>query len=135
MELQSRGGQPMLARSADTTLPERVRAGRANRLGAELVVSFQIRRDGGGTAVFYFSSERSTSTAGEMLAGRIAAAIGGEIEGRATAILRDTRAPAVIVARSELSAEIGRRVVDGIEGFFATAATDLRQVSQPMSRR
>ena len=93
MELQARGGQPILGRSADTRLPERVRAGRANRLGAELVISFQVRTDGGEAAVFFFASERGRSRAGEMLAQRISEVAGGQVEGRATAILRDTRRP------------------------------------------
>ncbi len=122
MELQARGGQPMLGRSADTSLPERVRAGRANRLGADLVVSFQNRIDGGPGAIFYFASDRSRSRAGEMLATRIAVTLGSQVEPRATAILRETRAPAVIVALPQLNAEIGRRVVEGISKFFATAA-------------
>jgi N-acetylmuramoyl-L-alanine amidase len=123
-ELQARGGQPMLGRSADTRLPERVRAGRANRLGAELVVSFQVRADGGPSAIFFFASDRGTSRAGEMLASRIADAVGGVVEGRATAILRDTRAPSVIVAQPALDADIGRQVVDGLAQFFATAALE-----------
>ncbi|HEY3428593.1 MAG TPA: peptidoglycan-binding protein, partial [Acidimicrobiia bacterium] len=130
MELQARGGQPMLGRAADTRLPERVRAGRANRLGAELVVSFQVRGDGGPAAVFYFASDRGVSRAGEMLANRIAETAGGVVEGRATAILRDTRAPSVIISHPELSTEIGRQVVDGLAQFFATAAletTDLKR--------
>jgi N-acetylmuramoyl-L-alanine amidase len=118
MELQARGGQPMLGRSADTSLPERVRAGRANRLGADLVVSFQNRTDGGPGAVFYFASDRSSSRAGELLANRIARALGIEVEARATAILRETRAPAVIVAQENLTAETGRQVVEGIASFF-----------------
>lgn len=124
MELQARGGQPMLGRSADTRLPERVRAGRANRLGAELVVSFQIRADGGPAAVFYFASDRGASRAGEMLATRIAETAGGVVEGRATAILRDTRAPSVIISHPELGSEIGRQVVEGLTQFFATAALE-----------
>lgn len=124
MELQARGGQPMLGRSADTNLPERVRAGRANRLGADLVVSFQNRIDGGPGAVFYFASDRSSSRAGELLATRIASALGSEVEPRATAILRETRAPAVIIARPHLTAEVGRQVVEGIAQFFATASDD-----------
>jgi hypothetical protein len=36
----------------------------------------------------------------------------------ATAILRETRAPAVIVARQVLTAETGRQVVNGLEAFF-----------------
>lgn len=129
MELQARGGQPMLGRSADTRLPERVRAGRANRLGAELVVSFQVRGDGGPAAVFFFASERGMSRAGEMLAHRIAEAVGGTVEGRATAILRDTRAPSIIVAQPELASDLGRQVVDGLAQFFLTAAQETSDVS------
>ena len=42
------------------------------------------------------------------------------MEGRATAILRETRAPAVIVARTDLAADTGRKVVAALEGFFAS---------------
>lgn len=124
MELQARGGQPMLGRSADTNLPERVRAGRANRLGADLVVSFQNRVDGGPAAVFYYASDRTRSRAGELLALRIAEAVGCQTEGRATAILRETRAPAVIVSHTNLSADVGRQVVEGISKFFAVGISD-----------
>jgi N-acetylmuramoyl-L-alanine amidase len=118
LELQARGGLPMLARAADTTLPERVRAGRANRHGAELVVSFQLSRGDTEEAVYFYASERSRSEAGALLASRIAEAVGSDIKGKATAILRETRAPAVVVARQEMDAGLGRQVVDGIEAFF-----------------
>jgi len=118
LALQTRGGLPMLARAADTSLPERVRAGRANRHGAELVVSFQLCPGETEEAVYYYARGSSRSEAGALLALRIAGAIGGEIQGKATAILRETRAPAAIVARRELTAELGRQVVDGLEQFF-----------------
>lgn len=124
LELQSRGGLPMLARAADTSLPERVRAGRANRHGAELVVSFQQCRGDTAEAVYFFASDRSRSEAGALLAARIAEKIGGRVLGRATAILRETRAPAVIVARNRLEPELGRKVVDGLEGFFARTSAE-----------
>ena len=40
--LQEDGAIPILSRSSDTNLPERIRARRANRLGAALIVSFQL---------------------------------------------------------------------------------------------
>ncbi|MGH8928167.1 MAG: peptidoglycan-binding protein [Acidimicrobiia bacterium] len=123
LALQARGGLPMLARSADTALPERVRAGRANRHGAELVISFQLCRGDTEEAVYYFASERSRSEAGALLAARVAEAISSRTLGKATAILRETRAPAVVVARNELDAELGRRVVDGLEAFFTQRDT------------
>jgi N-acetylmuramoyl-L-alanine amidase len=119
LELQARGGLPMLARAADTSLPERVRAGRANRHGAELVISFQQCRGDTEEAVYYFASDRSRSEAGALLAERVAEAVGSKVLGRATAILRETRAPAVIVARNQLEPDLGRLVVDGVEAFFA----------------
>ncbi len=119
LDLQEKGGVPMMSRSADTSLPERVRAGRANRVGAEVVISFQLGREGA-NAIYYFVSERGRSQAGELLARSISEAVGGEVEGRATAILRETRAPAVIVARTDLAADTGRKVVAALEGFFAS---------------
>lgn len=124
LALQARGGLPMLARSVDTSLPERVRASRANRHGAGLVVSFQLCRGETEEAVYYYESEHSRSEAGALLAIRVAEAIGGETLGKATAILRETRAPAVIVARKELTAELGRQVVDGLEAFFTQRSTE-----------
>ena len=118
LALQGRGGMPMLGRAADVSLPERVRAGRANRQGAELVVSFQLCPGETEEAVYYYERGASRSEAGAMLALRIGEAIGAEALGMATAILRETRAPAVIVARKLLTANLGRRVVDGLEAFF-----------------
>jgi N-acetylmuramoyl-L-alanine amidase len=117
LELQERGGIPMMSRSADTSLPERVRAGRANRHGAEIVVSFQLA-PAGVSAVYYFASEHSRSQAGELLARAVAESVGGEVEGKATAMLRETRAPAVIVSPAQLSADTGRKVVEALETFF-----------------
>ena len=113
----------MLARAADTSLPERVRAGRANRHGAELVISFQQCRGDTEEAVYFFLSDRSRSEAGALLATRIADAIGAKVLGRATAILRETRAPAVIVARNQLEPDLGRQVAEGIEAFFSERET------------
>ena len=120
--VQERGGLPLLSRSADTRLPERVRAGRANRMGAELVVSFQLAGPGEG-AVYFFSSERSHSEAGALLAAETAKVLDLPVQARATAILKETRSPAVIVARADLGSEVGRKVVEGLEGFFARAGS------------
>ena len=118
LELQGRGGLPMLARAADVSLPERIRAGRANRQGAELVVSFQLCTGETEEGVYFYERGGSRSEAGALLAFRIAEAVGGQTLGMATAILRETRAPAVIVARGELTPQIGVQVVAGLEAFF-----------------
>ena len=121
LNLQDLGGIPVLSRSQDTSLPERVRAMRANRMGSDLIIAFHVNYDGE-DSVFYFASEHSSSTAGEMLARAIASVAGGKVEGRANALLKETSAPAVVVSRGKLDEEVGLAVVDGITQFFANAA-------------
>ncbi len=117
LALQERGGVPVLSRSVDTSFPERVRARRANRLGANLVVSFQMPyADGQG--VFFFASPHSRSEAGASLAVVVAAELGLPVDGRAPAILKETRAPAVLVATDRLDAECGSRVIEALERLF-----------------
>src|SRR3970040_1327218 len=98
LNLQELGGLPVMSRSQDASLPERVRARRANRMGSDLIVAFQISPDGD-DAVFYFATEHHSSSAGEMLAKSIASVTGGRVEGRASALLKETSAPAVVVSR------------------------------------
>jgi N-acetylmuramoyl-L-alanine amidase len=130
LELQMRGGTPLMSRAADSLFPERVRAARANRMGAEVVISFQLAEPEE-EATFYFQSERGWSEAGLRLAEMIGAAVGGEVAGRATSILRETRAPAVIVASADLSDETGRKAVAGLEQFFAdTVAGSAHQATE-----
>ncbi len=119
--LQDLGGIPVLSRSQDTSVPERVRAMRANRMGSDLIIAFHINYDGE-DSVFYFASEHSRSTAGQMLARAIASVAGGKVEGRANALLKETSAPAVVVSRGKLDEQVGLAVVDGITEFFANAA-------------
>ena len=121
LALQELGGLPVMSRSQDASLPERVRARRANRMGSDLIVAFQMNPDGE-DYVLYFATEHSRSSAGEMLARSIAATTGGKVEGRAGALLKDTSAPAVVVSRAKLDSEVGLAVVDGLTLFFANAA-------------
>jgi N-acetylmuramoyl-L-alanine amidase len=118
LHLQELGGLPIMSRSVETRLPERVRARRANRLGADLIVAFQVDTDSR-NSVFYFASEHSQSEVGEKLASSVAHRIGGQVEGRASALLKETRAPAVVVSVAELSAATGAAVSDGLKDFFA----------------
>ena len=118
--LQELGGLPVLSRSQDGSLPERLRARRANVLGADLIIAFQLNPDGE-DFVFYFSSEHGGSAAGELLARSIASVAGGKVEGRASAMLKETRAPAVVVSRGKLDDEVGHAVADGLTEFFAKA--------------
>lgn len=120
LAIQDAGGLPMMSRSNDIQLPERVRARRANRMGSDLIVAFRLNREGE-DCVFYFSSEHSSSRAGEVLARAIAISTGGKLEGRASAMLKETRAPAAVVAMRSLDEKTGLAVAEGLSQFFAEA--------------
>ena len=121
LAIQEAGGLPMMSRSQDTQLPERVRARRANRMGSDIIVAF--RRDADAEeCVFYFASPHSSSAAGSELASSIAAVIGGRVEGRAYSMLKETRAPAVVISRPILDDKLGIAVAEAIDQFFASAA-------------
>ena len=120
--LQQRGGTPVLSRGVDSTFPERVRARRANRMGADLIISFQLADQPPGL-ISYFASPRSHSVAGKLIASCLAQALSLPTEGQATAILKDTRSPAVVVAVPDLGAATGEAAVAGLQQFFRTAVT------------
>lgn len=117
LAIQDAGGVPMMSRSNDIQLPERVRARRANRMGSDLIVAFRLNREDE-DCVFYFASEHSSSDAGEALAKAIALTVGGRIEGRASAMLKETRAPAAVVALRSLDEKSGLAVAEGLNQFF-----------------
>lgn len=118
--LQQEGAIPILSRSSDTNLPERIRARRANRLGAALIVSFQLPY-AEPSSVFFFASSMSRSEAGALLAAAIAERLGLPFEGRAHPMLKETRAPAVVVATPEMDSPLGKMVAEAISGFFSSA--------------
>lgn len=120
IHLQERGGVPLLSRSNDVVLPERIRAQRANRLGAELIVSIGLTE--GDPVVYYFSSGHGRSEVGALLAAAIAEQLACEVDGRATPMLKETRAPAVVVECDDLDSKTGLAIVDGIERFFTERA-------------
>lgn len=119
ISLQERGGVPLLSRSHDVALPERLRARRANRLGADLIVSLSVSEDP--AMVYYYSSELGRSEVGAMLAQAVASRLGTEYAGRATPMLKETRAPAVVVELPELDEKTAVAVVEGVEDFFRRA--------------
>ena len=120
--LQQQGGTPVLSRGVDSTFPERVRARRANRIGADLIISFQLAANPPGT-ISYFASPISHSVAGKLIASCLAEAMSLETEGQATAMLKETRSPAVVVAVPDLGASIGQAAVTGLRNFFRTPVT------------
>lgn len=121
--IQILGGQPVYSRSADTLPTERVRALRANRLGADFVVSFAHARDGI-AGVFYFTSQHSHSAAGEKLAAAVASATGLDVIGRATPMLKDTRPPAIVIAAQTVDGKLGRTVAAAIVDLLAAPRDD-----------
>ena len=120
LAIQEAGGVPMMSRSNDAQIPERLRAGRANRMGSDLIVAFRLNREGE-DCVFYFASEHSSSRAGEELAKALALSLGARVEGRASAMLKETRAPAAVVALGSLDEKTGQAVAEGLNKFFAVA--------------
>lgn len=125
LAIQEAGGLPMMSRSNDTLLPERVRARRANRTGADVIVAFRLSNQT--DRVFFFASEHSSSQAGEELARSLASVTGAEVEGRSHPMLKETRAPAAVVSLHRLDEEVGVAVAEGLGRFFAGS-------SQPRAR-
>jgi hypothetical protein len=93
-------------------------------LGAALIVSFQLPYSEH-ASVFFFASSMSRSEAGAMLAAAVAERLGLPFEGRAHPILKETRAPAIVVATEEMNKAVGRAVAEAIGGFFASAQTEV----------
>lgn len=122
LSIQEAGGLPMMSRSQDTQFPERLRARKANRLGSDVIIAFRINNDGK-NSVFYFASEHSSSAAGKQLALAIAGAAGGITEGRASAMLKETRAPAAVVSHRRLDEKLGLAVAEGLHRFFAEGSS------------
>lgn len=120
--IREAGGLPVMSRGADASVPERVRAGRANLQGSDVIVAFRLA-SGEQEGVYFFASEHSRSGAGEELALALAASVGGLVDGRAAPMLKETRAPAAVVSRRSLDEKVGRAVAQGLETFFRSVAT------------
>lgn len=117
--LRRLGAQTVLSRSADTRPPERTRAGQANQLGVDVVIAFSLP----GTdvpGIYYFASEISHSEAGEAIAKTLARRLGLQAVGRSTPMLRETRAPAIVITLPRLDARLGLGVVRGLEAWLTS---------------
>lgn len=118
--LRDLGAIPVLSRSRDTRPAERIRARQANQIAADLIIAFALpRTDSAG--VFYFASSMSHSEAGAAIAGFIAGRLGLGAIGRSMPVLKETRAPAVIIAAPRLDAPLGRSVARGLETWFSAS--------------
>lgn len=118
--VQDLGALPVSSREVDGRPNARVRAVRSNRLGVDFVVSFARTRHGK-PAVYYFATKHSHSSAGLALAEAVAAVIGVETKGRSIPMLKDTRAPSIVVSVEDLDEKTGGAVAQGIINLFAEA--------------
>ncbi|MBK5268084.1 MAG: peptidoglycan-binding protein [Acidimicrobiia bacterium] len=119
---QKLGASPLLSRSVDVFPAAPIRARRANRLGAHLSLCL-ASPDQNPPCVYFFQSENARSEAGSLLAECIASRLGLPTGGRASAMLRGTRAPAVVTVAS-LDQNSAEHIGNGVVDFFARAARD-----------
>ena len=117
-EIQVSGARALLSRSVDTFPSERLRAGRANRHDVQVVISITVPADGT-EGVFYFGTSLSTSEAGRTIAVHLARHLNLEALPRAMPLLKETRAPAVVIAVSEPEPELGKAIGRAIVDLYA----------------
>lgn len=121
--LRESGAHPILSRSIDTRPAERLRARHANEMAVDIVIGFALP-DTDLPGVHYFASSMGASAAGSAMAAAIASGLGVESVGRSTPLLRETRAPAVIVTLPRLDPAIGRAVARGVEVWLSARPED-----------
>lgn len=115
--LSELGAHPIASRSVDTRPAERLRALHANELAVDFVVAFAVpATDTAG--VYSFASTLSHSEAGLAIAEGVSGELGLEPQGRVMPILRETRAPAIVIATEKLDEELGERTVDALESWL-----------------
>lgn len=123
--IQILGGRPVLSRSIDTTPTPRLRSQKANRLNVDLVIGYFVPDDTD-EGIHYFSSEHSRSEAGMELAARLADRLSVRSRGRTTPILKETRAPAVVVALRSLTPKVGRVVAHTVAALYEESGESIR---------
>jgi len=115
--IQILGGRPVVSRSVDTTPPARLRSQKANRLDADVVIGLFVP-DEGDEGIYYFSSEHSRSEAGMALAKALSERLGVPALGRTVPMLKQTRAPAAIVALRSMNRRTGRVVANVVASLY-----------------
>jgi N-acetylmuramoyl-L-alanine amidase len=121
--LRRLGAHPILSRSSDTRPAERLRALHANERGAELVLAFALPGNDE-EGIYSFASRISHSAAGAALAMAVARVVETPSHGRVMPILVETKAPAIVVAVSDLDARIGETAVVAIEQWLERLARE-----------
>lgn len=119
--LRDLGAHPITSRSSDTRPAERLRALHANERAVDLVISFAFpATDEPG--IYSFASSLSHSEAGRAVAHGVGSILDLEPHGRVMPILRETRAPAIVVAAEHLDEALGRSTVDALERWLGSEA-------------
>ena len=114
---KKQGGVSLYSRPADVLTDVAIRAGRANHLGSEVVVSIELTTEGPGELLF-FDSGFSKSSLGELLANELRNTLELPVSGSPHGILRGTRAPAVVIRSPRISPTLPADIVAGIKAFF-----------------
>jgi N-acetylmuramoyl-L-alanine amidase len=121
--IQILGGLASASRSVDTTPPARLRSQKANRMNVDVVIGFFVP-DEGDEGIYFFSSEHSRSEAGMALAETLAERLGVRAVGRTLPILKETRAPAVVVALRSMNRRTGRVVANVVASLYEQPRVD-----------
>ncbi len=111
------GASPVISRSIDTDPPAGLRAQRANRMDADVVVGFLLVGNAE-EAVYYFESEYSRSEGGLKIAAHLAQRLGVIEQGKTFPMLKETRSPAVIVALRSMNRRTGRVVANSLASMY-----------------
>jgi N-acetylmuramoyl-L-alanine amidase len=114
--LSDHGAKPLLTRSEDVWADESLRAEHCNRIGSDFVIGFACDQEEG---IFFFGSPTSHSEAGARLGQHLSRILELPSKGRSTPLLRETRAPAIVVAVREPNAALGKACVEGLQLFLA----------------
>ncbi len=109
---------PIISRSQDVWAEESLRARHCNEVGADFVVGF-IDPQPGEPGVFHFATATSHSEVGARLGQHVARSLDLPSKGRSAPILRETRAPAILIATQPLDEALGKAVALALQNFLA----------------
>ena len=110
---------PLISRSQDVWAGESLRARHCNEVGADFVIAL-IDPKPGEPGVYRFATATSHSEVGARLGQHVARSLDLPSKGRSSPILRETRAPAILVATEPLQESVGKAVALALQDFLAT---------------
>lgn len=115
--LQLLSARPTISRSIDTSPGASIRAQRANRMNVDMVIGLFVPQDRE-EGVLYFHSEHSSSAAGRAIAEIVGSRLGLDVHGSTMPMLKETRAPAVLVSLRAMNRRVGRIIANAIAGVY-----------------